>query len=475
MHKQLKDIPSLNNKLIYFLRFPDENQNKMQVDTIVIHEDLFDDFKHIIDDYINKNKYSWQDWIDIITIFSSKELRNPTILEQMNYYTNKKNSNIYCKNFEKPYQKIEFNTLDNIQTSLPLGNDIQKHEGNEEINRLIKNYIYTACDDLQYLIDIESFLHYEGASELIPSIKVCAHRRVGWKVPEKKLNDHLSVRFDTNFGYGQKSYFYVMLIYKGVEIIPFADFIHYREGFEIKLYTKRYKPSYNNWNDAMTFVAESYNILVENEYKFIEQFLINEIKKLVENLKSISTKKSFYFYQSGYNNSNEDIQYTELSGYELIEFRANKITSALDLIEVIEKYNNFIDIEDAILQIKLFNKELLPVLENKTKIINADILKVKNLEIQLSNKLKEDDIIHHSYEQKKDEIKFENKLSKIDFESLFKKNNPEYEDFYKTYHILRDNHQKTTKQLNELNHYYVLLNMYQEKVITYFDVIKSEK
>lgn len=220
MHKQLNDIPSLNNKLIFFLRFSDENQNKMQVDTIIVHVDLFDNFRNLIDNYINKNKYSWQDWIEVIIIFSFKGWGNSTILEQMKYYTNKKNINIYCKNFEKPYQKIEFNTLDNIHRSLPLRNDIQKHEENEEINQLIKNYIYNAYDDLQYLIDIESFLHYEGASELIPSIKVCAHRRVGWKVPEKKLNDHLSVRFDTNFGYGQKSYFYIMLIYKGVEIIP---------------------------------------------------------------------------------------------------------------------------------------------------------------------------------------------------------------------------------------------------------------
>ena len=91
---------------------------------------------------------------------------------------------------------------------------------------------------------IQCYRFLEARKQLLNSRNVIAfsHRYKGWSKPRFKVNNNLSVEFKTNFGYGLSSYFYLLLIFKGVQIFPFMDWINYQfaQVSEMENYSKRY-------------------------------------------------------------------------------------------------------------------------------------------------------------------------------------------------------------------------------------------
>ena len=74
------------------------------------------------------------------------------------------------------------------------------------------------------LEDLSNDLHKD------PSVLAYSHRRVGWASPDFNLNDDIKVVYLTNFGYGSASYFFLQIYYKGIGILPYSQWIHYRKA-----------------------------------------------------------------------------------------------------------------------------------------------------------------------------------------------------------------------------------------------------
>lgn len=55
-----------------------------------------------------------------------------------------------------------------------------------------------------------------------------SHRKTGWETVNFKAGNDFSFKFATNFGYGSSSYFFLLMTYKGIEIIPYSEWITYR-------------------------------------------------------------------------------------------------------------------------------------------------------------------------------------------------------------------------------------------------------
>ena len=112
----------------------------------------------------------------------------------------------------------------------------------------------------------------------------------------------LKIHFKTNFGYGNSSYFYVMLEYKGIQIVPFMDWVIYPYfkaaqvlQYTMKLHRFRNRSVYienNLWNDAMNFICEAGNIYLKNDQLFIEKYILNQLDGMIDSLHHILSMDS---------------------------------------------------------------------------------------------------------------------------------------------------------------------------------------
>jgi hypothetical protein len=235
------------------------------------------------------------------------------------------------------------------------------------------------------------------------SIKAFSHRRVGWTTYEYKLNDILAVEVITNFGYGRSSYFVITLIYQDIKIIPYSRLVlyYYVNVMELLRHTREYSVVDCSWKLALDFVKDACNDYQDKGSRsFIIKYVINECEKLIEllpnylitNIFNLSENKDGnFFYEK------DKFEKIELKGFDLILFRGEKISGAVDFTESINKLNKITPTKKYIDCIEDCCIKLLP---------------------QLSQALSELDIIIPKYENEliiENEFSgmIENKLSKV--------------------------------------------------------------
>ena len=123
------------------------------------------------------------------------------------------------------------------------------------------------------------------------SILAYSHRRVGWASPAFDLNNDIKVVYLTNFGYGSASYFFLQIYYKGIGILPYSQWVHYRKACasDIIRYTRRYHLNNEEWMKTMTFTADTYNSAVADPASFVQKNILNEVEEMVSGLEKIQS------------------------------------------------------------------------------------------------------------------------------------------------------------------------------------------
>ncbi len=212
------------------------------------------------------------------------------------------------------------------------------------------------------------------------TILAYSHRRIGFRYLTFKLDENIEIGFKSNFGYGSASYFYTILTYRGLDIIPFSEWVefYYANLAELNHYSAKHFPDNEDWQDAMEYGEEAYNLAHLSEEKFVEKYLINECSALVGGLESILSGQKFEFM-------NSRRIYTQLTetGTELVCFKGEKISGALDFISKIEEFCVYTNMHQFIARIEDCNKKLLPILigESDSVQISLDEHKVKFEEV----------------------------------------------------------------------------------------------
>lgn len=203
----------------------------------------------------------------------------------------------YCENLRGSYQGLGRYDLESYDSYLEEhqkqkstllisfpneSNELIQQRLNEKI-ALKRNLVLENITNrvVPYLLD-----KYNKLNEQNQEIVAFSHRRHGFSFPEFQLNDDFKVVFKTNFGYGQSSYFYTNITYKGIELLPFSDWIRYRfaDKADIIRYTRRYPLDNNSWLMTMNFTAELFNDSVNNPNQFIEKWIISECFEMVSGL-----------------------------------------------------------------------------------------------------------------------------------------------------------------------------------------------
>ena len=177
------------------------------------------------------------------------------------------------------------------------------------------------------LEDLSNDLHKDS------SILAYSHRRVGWASPAFNLNDDIKVVYLTNFGYGSASYFFLQIYYKGIGILPYSQWVHYRKACasDIIRYTRRYHLDNQEWMKTMSFTADVYNSAVSDPASFVEKNILNEVEEMVSGLEKIQSASEYRTQESFFNPSTIII-----TGDDMVRFKGEKISGALRFLDQLQ-------------------------------------------------------------------------------------------------------------------------------------------
>jgi hypothetical protein len=319
------------------------------------------------------------------------------------------------------------------------------------------------------------------------NIKAYSHRNVGWNLKKFDLNKSFIVQFVTNFGYGSSSYFYVQIKYKGLLIIPYSDLVVYRNAnaYQITSYSEKYPPDYDNWKFALEYAKNACNLAIENENDFVNRYIIKECEKMVNGLEKFIEQSTFQFIDFKRNSYSQSLE-----GHELIIFRGEKITGALDFVRKIIEFEPITHLSNYANRILQMNIAINPIL-NKERLIIEKNLHDLQVEIELkkkkfkraSTKLKiyqgkaglylielntqYDNAYDDFYELP--EYKFIEKYPTLTpFEELVFKEFPEYPGIIKTYENLQNEIENLSSKITKMEEFLNTISGYQQKIETFF-------
>lgn len=216
-----------------------------------------------------------------------------------------------------------------------------------------------------------------------PNIIAFSNRRVGWHFPEFKLGIDFTVIFKTNFGYGSSSYFYTNIRYKNIDILPYSDWIKYKfaKSYDIIRYSRRYQLIDDSWIQTMEFTVEMHNHSVLNPDTFILKYIINECGEMVSGLEDLLNLESNSTYKilDSFFIKNQSIQ---IRGYELVDFKGEKISGALTFLDKISEIESVSTRSQEFIQrIMNCNLKIYPQL-NKNILTLDEVINSINLQIE---------------------------------------------------------------------------------------------
>lgn len=195
-----------------------------------------------------------------------------------------------------------------------------------------------------------------------PSIVAFSSRHVGWNSMHFSLNEDLSIAYNTNFGYGYANYFTANLKYKDIDILPYSMWVNYYNAniFQILRYTRTYCVSNSEWQPALEFGRDVCNSLVRNPSGFANEWLVGEVRKMVEGLRKIFNDHGSVIAVNESNGSGRKLNTKE----EIILYKGEKMSGALSFlgkIKEIEKLN--VSMESYITSILDMNRQMVPELQ----------------------------------------------------------------------------------------------------------------
>lgn len=382
----------------------------------------------------------------------------------------------YCKELDKPYQSIYVNidaSIKNflIQKNLIIFNpyfsiaNYNRFTLNEEPFIGLKKQIKEEIELWFKVFNIE--IAYEKAKK-VSNMLVYSHRISGWSNPEYQITKNLKQQVKTNFGYGGVSYFYSLLTFKNIQITPLSEWVdYYKSDFsEIIRYTKKffresvpvkdrngrnryYKREILNsdWHYAIEFTKNAANLSLVNEKEFVEKYIIRECEEMVNKLEKFHNESEFDFIDESQINVEQEnvVRYrVDMSGYELIDFRTEKIIGALDFIIKINEYDSIIPTNEYTQRIISLNKKFIPNVYSSLENQNEE------LKIAINN---HNSFIHSHNELLKKQNFFENEK--------FKLKNEFYTKYEQEYNVFLE---KLNLSIEELKHHKHKINLHTENV-----------
>lgn len=448
-----------------------QNGNLVKLDRVEIEKprSLLSDLKEMME---NKSHCILDLQSRMCTHFDEDERGDIMFLSPNSYYSTYVSSVSfpYIYSAEKYENFVENRKKDVIDEHWAELEKIKEDEGDAKFKERVDYYLESRLDEekkeyykecVRY-IDAHSYKETINKCKADSSIKMHSVEEDGWATYNHTINDDVTISVSTNFGYGNSTYFYLSLKYKGVAILPYSFIVnyYYANMRDLCWYTRNYYAKSENWKNAFRFVEEVTNLAATDTERFCNEFLKGEIDKMltglaeaVENptafLNSFTTKvngdpsetyigvRNIYDYEiSRYRTFPEDMG---------IVFMAEKIMNSRNFLNNLSSLAEVYPIAmSAVDKINEYGKVALPkmqanCLKNKSRIEDCKRA-IKDLENSLKlleeKKAEQDKLIEAIYEKQKAE-KFRSTVY-----SEYEDEHPEYrqtkEDITRTEQAIKD-------------------------------------
>jgi hypothetical protein len=356
----------------------------------------------------------------------------------------------YCENIAAAYQGVIANSeaflKDILERYQSIQNEFQENpEEYDYINALnsLKSNIYQKYElwCKAYAIDLT---YKKCKSE--DNILTYSHRIIGWADPVYQLTPNFSLELKTNFGYGSASYFYTKLKYKNIEITPFSDWIHYQfaQFNQIVRYTKSHKLIQQSWYEAMSFTKDACNLSLSDEQGFVDKYIIGECEEMVSGLEKILISNELHFKRGN------DLYKHKFNGHELVVFRGEKITGALDFIIKILQFEGIAKMSGFVRRIEQSNRKLYPHLVSELNLLEEKINKATQDRIELQPECDALKLINQEFNSKKQQL-----LSQMITSGKLDKTTPDLKVLENAFHLAEPGYAKFSEKFNDIQNTYV--------------------
>lgn len=323
-----------------------------------------------------------------------------------------------------------------------------------------------------YLCSAKRFICAYNYTQTLNSVKRMKDVRMystdtlGWSDFSYKVTDAISISLGTNFGYGTSSYFHLVVRFNGIEILPYSYITRYYFANirDLKRYTRRYEATHDSWNTAFDFVAKTANFANASPRKFLEEWVLNEVKEMVHGLHAILEDPRFTV-EDWINKAGKDTDCDYLTVRNMyadekkcfsvypeemtMAVQAEKITGALEFLENLSSLATHIpDIDDFISEIKRMAVCVIPRLDAMVRTLNsklAELRKQKGNKEDICEELDTDlaqhrEAISEQFEARSEERK---EWSRSDFETEYTNTHPEYK-------VLSERKQMLSREIYDL-------------------------
>lgn len=406
---------------------------------------------------------------------------NKTLL-QNNYFYLKNKDDIFRKyhlfNPKINYVNLTFKKINKANKGYTLFLDLV---GKIAFNEYLQNkydLIGNFCAYILYWIRAYNINQQIINSENNNSVISFSHRDIGWSQPIFDFKD-LKIHFKTNFGYGNSSYFYVMLEYKDIKIVSFMDWIVYPyfEANQVLQYTKKLHTTRNRgchiendfWFNAMDFICEAVNIYLKDEKTFIEKYIVNQLDEMIDNLYNILDMDSDildeqYGNIKHFKKINTEKFFNVVGNAEDLCVKSSKICGALGFMGKIVELSSIVDLSNCINKLEKCNLKILPLLENSMMEINNSL---SSLSPELDNMNKQVDYIYGNNKNPMN-LKFlrEQKLKLIPKE--FQEKYPNFQEIENNYKELFDRYSILSNDIKNIKVLQKNIEKYIDTVNQYF-------
>ena len=312
----------------------------------------------------------------------------------------------YCKSLYESYQDISLKERYTKRIHLY----IEENTLHNDLPRVFNGFS-------RFIKNREFALRFNQTLELLGrnSINIISsHQHHGWKTKFYELDSNFNFKIDTNFGYGYVSYFHLTINFKGIQIIPFTDFIFYINAMSYDVLRYSYKPEIytgpENWIQVYNYIIDAIKIYNQDSNLFIKTYILKECEDLVKKTKEILTTDNFTLKQLRNDRKTQSRFYSDLPFTDFTErnlVRSEKITGTLSFISSINKYRNLIDIAPYINQIEAYNRTLHPLIIEESTRLKQKITKEKMVLKSLNRKAeilnKKVSPLEHTYKRLKKE------------------------------------------------------------------------
>lgn len=308
---------------------------------------------------------------------------------------------------------------------------------------------------------------------------------------ETIINDDLKIITRTNFCYGSSTYFQIIVTYKGIELLPYGEWVkYYYAGYNsIMRFTRQYICVRASWAYAFDFIVAFVNKAIEDPDKFVREEVLSEVNTLMDGLeeifqmsdeefekrldvKHIDEDDTRYIGISSARHANErERQYYKIKKKECaMVYKMEKISGAIHFIKNLKNISELIpEVENSINRIIELNKIIYPEVIAAIPPVNEEIVNLTRELRKIEQKYKQKEKQFDYYKKRLDNFKKEligdgRKLQEIEQE--FKEKNPQYE-------ILA---YETNELWQEQNKYLTLINdreAVKKRLTSYKELIET--